>query len=88
MLSPQVKIHTALGLLYYDYISYSFRTILGAFCYSVYIVLLRRRVNHEDNMDSPMFFGFVGMFNAFMLWPGIIGLHFSGKETFEVSKPL
>ena len=54
----------------------------------MYIVLLRRRVNHEDNMDSPMFFGFVGMFNAFMLWPGIIGLHFSGKETFEVSKPL
>ena len=62
------------------------RTILGSFCYSVYIVLLRRRVSHEDNMDSPMFFGFVGMFNALLLWPGILGLHFSGKENFEVTK--
>ena len=51
----------------------------------MYIVLLRRRVSHEDNMDSPMFFGFVGMFNALMLWPGLLGLHFTGKETFEVS---
>ena len=51
----------------------------------MYIVLLRRRVSHEDNMDSPMFFGFVGMLNALMLWPGLLGLHFTGKETFEVS---
>jgi solute carrier family 35 protein F5 len=32
-------------------------TLVGALFYSIYIVLLRRKVNHEDNMDSPMFFG-------------------------------
>merc|ERR1719189_2589447 len=31
--------------------------IFGAFFYSVYIVLLRRKVQNEDNMDPPMFFG-------------------------------
>ena len=59
-------------------------TLVGAFFYAVYIVLLRRRVNHEDNMDSPMFFGFVGLFNALLLWPGLLVLHFTSKETSEV----
>jgi solute carrier family 35 protein F5 len=59
-------------------------TVLGAFCYSVYIVLLRRRVNHEDNMDSPMFFGFVGLFSTLILWPGLLVLHLTGRETFEL----
>jgi drug/metabolite transporter (DMT)-like permease len=46
------------------------RALFGAFFYSSYTVLLRRKVNHEDNMDAPMFFGFVGLFNAVLLWPG------------------
>jgi solute carrier family 35 protein F5 len=50
-----------------------FRALFGAFFYSSYIVLLRRKVNHEDNMDAPMFFGFVGLFNAIFLWPGYFG---------------
>ena len=59
-------------------------TLVGAFFYAVYIVLLRRRVNHEDNMDSPMFFGFVGLFNALLLWPGLFLLHLTHKESFEI----
>lgn len=58
--------------------------VAGAFFYSVYIVLLRRKVNHEDNMDAPMFFGFVGLFNAILLWPGLILLHVIHKEPFEL----
>eukprot|EP00095_Tigriopus_kingsejongensis_P001336 snap_masked-scaffold1057_size73593-processed-gene-0.8 protein:Tk01336 transcript:snap_masked-scaffold1057_size73593-processed-gene-0.8-mRNA-1 annotation:"solute carrier family 35 member f5-like" len=50
-------------------------TLLGSLFYSIYIVLLKRKVSHEDNMDTPMFFGFVGLFNAALLWPGLLVLH-------------
>ena len=36
--------------------------------------LFRRKVNNEDNMDPPMFFGFVGIFTALLAWPGIQSL--------------
>ncbi len=58
-------------------------TLIGALFYAIYIVLLRRKVAHEDNMDSPMFFGFVGAFNALFLWPGLALFHVSGVEPFE-----
>lgn len=58
--------------------------LFGSICYSIYIVLLRRKVNNEENMDAPMFFGFVGLFNIFMLWPGLLFCHFTGTETFEM----
>ena len=31
--------------------------LAGAFLYACYIVLLRARVDHEDKLDLPMFFG-------------------------------
>jgi drug/metabolite transporter (DMT)-like permease len=34
--------------------------LLGALCYSAYIVFLRRKIDTEDKLDVPMFFGFVG----------------------------
>ena len=34
--------------------------------------------------SAPMFFGFVGLFNAALLWPGLIFCHFTGNETFEM----
>lgn len=58
--------------------------LCGSIFYSIYIVLLRRKVNNEENMDAPMFFGFVGLFNAALLWPGLIFCHFTGNETFEM----
>ena len=58
--------------------------LAGAVFYSTYIVLLRRKVNHEENMDAPMFFGFVGLFTSFLLWPGILVGDFTNTEKFEL----
>ncbi|XP_022907966.1 solute carrier family 35 member F5 isoform X2 [Onthophagus taurus] len=58
-------------------------SILSAFFYAAYIVFLRMHVDHEDKMDIPLFFGFVGLFNIFLLWPIFFILHYSEYETFE-----
>ena len=58
--------------------------LAGAIFYSTYIVLLRRKVSHEDNMDAPMFFGFVGIFCTVLLWPGILIGDLTATETFQV----
>lgn len=57
--------------------------LCGAMLYALYLVSLRRRVDHEDKLDIPMFFGFVGLFCMGLLWPGFFMLHFSGSEPFE-----
>lgn len=31
--------------------------LAGSLCYAAYLVLLKRRVDHEDKMSIPMFFG-------------------------------
>lgn len=31
--------------------------LVSAFFYAVYLVFLRKTVDHEDKMDIPMFFG-------------------------------
>ena len=58
--------------------------LAGSFFYSIYVVLLRRKVNNEENMDVPMFFGFVGLFNAVLMWPGLLMGHFLKSEEFEM----
>lgn len=55
----------------------------GAILYAVYLVALRRRVDHEDKLDIPLFFGFVGLFSALFLWPGFFILHYSHHEPFQ-----
>ncbi|XP_041374495.1 solute carrier family 35 member F5-like [Gigantopelta aegis] len=57
--------------------------VVGALCYALYLVSLRRKVDHEDKFDIPMFFGFVGMFCALVLWPGFLILHYTKCEVFE-----
>lgn len=59
-------------------------TLAGSFFYSVYIVLLKRKVQNEENMDAPMFFGFVGVFTAALAWPGLLMVHFSGWEPLQM----
>ena len=59
-------------------------TVAGALFYSSYIVFLRRKIDHEDKLDVPMFFGFVGLFCFAFLWPVFLLLHFTGHETFEL----
>ena len=59
-------------------------TLAGALCYSSYIVFLRRKIDHEDKLDVPMFFGFVGLFSFLLLWPLFFILHFTNHERFEL----
>ena len=39
---------------------------------------------NEDNMDPPMFFGFVGLFSTLLLWPGLFILHSTEQEPFQL----
>ncbi|KAJ3648667.1 hypothetical protein Zmor_020453 [Zophobas morio] len=61
----------------------AFLSLLSAFFYATYLVFLKRKVDHEDKLDIPLFFGFVGFFNLILLWPLFFFLHFSEVEIFE-----
>ncbi|XP_033473481.1 solute carrier family 35 member F5-like isoform X3 [Epinephelus lanceolatus] len=63
-------------------------SLVGAALYAVYIVMIKRRVDREDKLDIPMFFGFVGLFNLLLLWPGFLLLHYTGFEAFELPSQL
>ncbi|XP_031581913.1 solute carrier family 35 member F5 [Oreochromis aureus] len=63
-------------------------SLAGAMLYAVYIVMIKRRVDREDKLDIPMFFGFVGLFNLLLLWPGFLLLHYTGLEAFELPSQL
>jgi len=59
-------------------------TLAGAVFYSSYIVFLRRKIDHEEKLDVPMFLGFVGLFSFLFLWPLFFVLHFTNHEHFEL----
>ncbi|XP_063788957.1 solute carrier family 35 member F5 isoform X2 [Pseudophryne corroboree] len=63
-------------------------SLLGAMLYAVYIVMIKRKVDREDKLDIPMFFGFVGLFNLLLLWPGFFLLHYTNFEAFEFPNKL
>ncbi|XP_054643627.1 solute carrier family 35 member F5-like isoform X2 [Dunckerocampus dactyliophorus] len=63
-------------------------SLAGALLYAVYIVMIKRLVDREDKLNIPMFFGFVGLFNLLLLWPGFLLLHYTGFETFELPSQL
>ncbi|XP_056649740.1 solute carrier family 35 member F5 isoform X1 [Monodelphis domestica] len=63
-------------------------SLIGAMLYAVYIVMIKRKVDREDKLDIPMFFGFVGLFNLLLLWPGFFLLHYTGFEAFEFPNKL
>ncbi|CAG9863986.1 unnamed protein product [Phyllotreta striolata] len=58
-------------------------SLFSAFFYATYLVFLRRKVDHEEKIGIPLFFGFVGLFNLILLWPLFFFLHFSKLEVFE-----
>ncbi len=58
-------------------------SLAGALCYSTYLVLLRRMVGDDANLDCTMFMSFVGLFIAALFWPGLMVLNATGAETFE-----
>uniref|UniRef100_A0A3B4XT11 Solute carrier family 35 member F5 n=1 Tax=Seriola lalandi dorsalis TaxID=1841481 RepID=A0A3B4XT11_SERLL len=70
------------------YVVCSLWSLAGAILYAVYIVMIKRRVDREDKLDIPMFFGFVGLFNLLLLWPGFLLLHYTGFEAFELPSQL
>lgn len=59
-------------------------SLISAFLYACYLVFLRRHVDHEDKLDIPLFFGFVGLFNLLLLWPLFFILHYMQYEIFEL----
>ncbi|XP_066305451.1 solute carrier family 35 member F5-like [Branchiostoma lanceolatum] len=61
--------------------------LCGAALYAVYLVMLKKKVDNEERLDIPMFFGFVGMFNMVLLWPGLLVLHHLKLESFVWPTP-
>ena len=59
-------------------------SLASAVLYGVYSVLMKKRIGSEDRVDMLLFFGFVGLINTVILWPGIIILHLAGLEIFEL----
>ncbi|XP_068752329.1 solute carrier family 35 member F5-like [Montipora capricornis] len=57
--------------------------LAGALLYSSYLTMLKRTVPDERQMSLPMFFGFVGAFNLFLLWPVLLFLDHFKWEVFE-----
>lgn len=58
-------------------------SLVGAFFYAVYIVLMRYNVMHDGMLNFPMFFGFIGLFSLILMWPIILLLNFTQLELFE-----
>ncbi|KAK6954691.1 hypothetical protein Daesc_004659 [Daldinia eschscholtzii] len=54
--------------------------IFSAVVYGLYVVVMKVRIGNEDRVNMPLFFGLVGIFNIFILWPLFFILHFTGIE--------
>lgn len=58
--------------------------LLSAVLYGLYATTLTKVVGDESRVNMPLFFGFVGVFNIGLLWPGLGILHLAGVEKFEL----
>jgi hypothetical protein len=56
----------------------------SAILYGVYTIVMKKQVGSESKVNMQLFFGLVGLFNTFLLWPGFIILHFTGLERFSL----
>lgn len=56
---------------------------LSAVMYGLYAVFMKKRISDETRVDMPVFFGFVGVLNVLILWPGLLLFHWLGIETLE-----
>lgn len=57
---------------------------VSAAMYGFYAVFMKKRIGDESKVNMPLFFGLVGVFNVLLLWPGLIILHLTKIETFEL----
>lgn len=53
-------------------------SLVGAMLYAVYIVMIKRKVDREDKLDIPMFFG-KNMFNLWDCWLWMNSFGFWGE---------
>ncbi|KAK5137279.1 hypothetical protein LTR08_000249 [Meristemomyces frigidus] len=58
--------------------------LFSAVMYGGYAVFMKKRISDESRVNMPIFFGFVGLINVVLLWPGLLILHFTGVERFEL----
>ena len=58
--------------------------LCSAVMYGVYAIFMKKRIADESLVNMPTFFGFVGLFNLLLLWPGLVLLHFTWIERFEL----
>lgn len=56
----------------------------SAIMYGVYTIVMKKQVGDESRVNMQLFFGLVGFFNVFLLWPGFIIMHLTGLETFTL----
>lgn len=57
---------------------------LSAILYGLYAAFMKKRIGDESRVNMLIFFGLVGLINVVLLWPGLIILHFTGLERFEL----
>ncbi|KAI9889386.1 MAG: hypothetical protein M1814_005555 [Vezdaea aestivalis] len=60
--------------------------LLSAVIYGLYTILMKKRIGDESRVNMPLFFGLVGLFNVLIMWPGLLALHFTGIEPFELPR--
>jgi len=56
---------------------------VSALFYGFYTVILKTKIPDEDKIEMQLLFGFLGLFNAFLLWPLFLIFHASGVEPFQ-----
>jgi solute carrier family 35 protein F5 len=59
-------------------------SLLSAFFYACYLVLVKRKNDIDEKIDIIEFFGFVGLWNILLLWPLFLVLNFTQLEPFEL----
>jgi solute carrier family 35, member F5 len=62
--------------------------LFSAVVYGLYVVVMKVRVGNEDRVNMPLFFGLVGTFNLFLLWPIFPILHYTGIEPVSFRRAL
>lgn len=55
--------------------------LVGAITYGLYTVAIRKGIPHDNYMSVPLFFGYLGLFNAVFLFPVVVGLHYTDIES-------
>lgn len=57
---------------------------VSAVLYGFYAVFMKKRIGDESRVNMPLFFGLVGASNVLLLWPGLVILHITGIEPFQL----